>query len=87
MNNFAVSTVTANGLAQLGTRASAGAKMARSLQWHHNGRDGVSNHQHYNFFIQPFIHAQIKKNIKAPRRWPMCGEFTGDRGISRTNGQ
>ena len=26
-------------------------------------------------------------NIKAPRHWPLCGEFTGDRWISRTNGQ
>ena len=23
--------------------------------------------------------AQIKENIKAPRHWPLCGEFTGDR--------
>ena len=27
-------------------------------------------------FIQPFIHAQIKENIKAPRHWHLCGEFT-----------
>ena len=30
-------------------------------------------------FSQPFIRAQIKENIKAPRYWPLCGEFTGDR--------
>ena len=28
-------------------------------------------------FTQPFIQTQIKKNIKAPRHWPLCGEFTG----------
>ena len=28
-----------------------------------------------------------KKNIKGPRQWPLCGEFTGDRWIIRTNGQ
>ena len=28
-------------------------------------------------FIQPFIQTQIKENIKAPRHWPLCGEFTG----------
>ena len=28
-----------------------------------------------------------KENIKAPRDWPLCGEFTGDRQIPRTNGQ
>ena len=30
---------------------------------------------------------QIKENIKAPRRWPLCVEFTGDRWIPRTKGQ
>ena len=38
-------------------------------------------------FTQPFIRAQIKENIKALRHWPLCGEFTGDRWIPRTNGQ
>ena len=38
-------------------------------------------------FIQTFIHAQIKENIKAPRHWPLCVEFTGDRWIPRTKGQ
>ena len=28
-----------------------------------------------------------QRNIKAPRHWPLCGEFTGDRWIPRTNGQ
>ena len=31
--------------------------------------------------------AQIKENTKAPRHWPLCVEFTGDRWIPRTNGQ
>ena len=26
---------------------------------------------------QPFIQTHIKENIKAPRHWPLCGEFTG----------
>ena len=38
-------------------------------------------------FTQPFIQEQIKENIKAQRYWPLCGEFTGDRLIPRTNGQ
>ena len=53
------------------------------LQWRHNGRDGVSNH----LFTQPFNQAQAKQNIKAPRYWPLCGEFTGDLWIPRTNDQ
>ena len=28
-------------------------------------------------FTQLFIQAQIKENIKAPRHWPLCGEFPG----------
>ena len=38
-------------------------------------------------FTQPFIQTQIKENIKASGHWPLCGEFTGDRWIPRTNGQ
>ena len=26
---------------------------------------------------QSFIQGEIKENIKAPRHWPLCGEFTG----------
>ena len=58
-----------------------------SLRWRHNGRDGVSNHQPHGCLLQPFIQTQIKENIKDPRHWPLCGEFTGDRWIPRTNGQ
>ena len=30
--------------------------------------------------------AQIKENIKAPRHWPLWGEFTDDRWIPRIKG-
>ena len=30
---------------------------------------------------------QTKENIKAPRHWPLCGEYTGDRWIPGTKGQ
>ena len=33
------------------------------------------------------VQSQIKENFKAPRHWPLCGEFTGDRWIPRTKGQ
>ena len=32
-------------------------------------------------------YSQIKENIKSPRHWPFCGEFTGDQWISRTKDQ
>ena len=38
-------------------------------------------------FTQQFIQAQIKENFKAPRHWPLWGEFAGDRWIPRTKGQ
>ena len=57
---------------------------------------------HYNDIIMGAMTSQItsltivystvysdadKKNIKVPRHWPLCGEFTSDRWIPRTNGQ
>ena len=38
-------------------------------------------------FTQPFIQVQIKENIKAPRRWPLCGKLTGHRGTLLTKSQ
>ena len=35
---------------------------------------------------QPFIRAQIKENIDAPRYWPSLGEFTVHRWIPRPKG-
>ena len=35
----------------------------------------------------PFVKAQIKENIKAPRHWPLQGELTGDRWIPHPEGQ
>ena len=37
-------------------------------------------------FTQAFIQVQIKEHIKAPRHWPLCGEFNGDRW-TRIKGQ
>ena len=61
-------------------------KWQTPLQWRHNGRWRLKLPA-LRLFTQPFIQAQIKENIKAPRHWPLCGEFTGDRAIPRTNGQ
>ena len=57
-----------------------------TLQWRQNERDGDSDHQPHDCVLNRLF-GQIKENIKAPRHWPLCGEFTGDRGILRTNGQ
>ena len=41
------------------------------LECRHNERDGVS-------IAQPFVHAQIKENMKAPCHWSLWWESTGD---------
>ena len=41
----------------------------------------------FGVFTRPFVQAQIKENIKAPRHWLLWGEFTGHRWIPRTKGQ
>ena len=58
-----------------------------TLQWRHNERIGVSNHQPHDCLLNRLFKAQIEENIKAPRHWPLCGEFAGDRWIPRTKGQ
>ena len=64
-----------------------GGIIVKPLHWRHNGHDSVSNHQSCYCFLRLFIQTQIKDDIKAPRHWPLCGEFTGDRWIPHTNGQ
>ena len=32
-----------------------------------------------------FIRAQIKENIKAPRHWPLCGEFPAQMASNAEN--
>ena len=39
------------------------------------------------FLLNRLFRHRSKKNLKAPRHWPWCGEFTGDRWIPRTKGQ
>ena len=55
------------------------------LQWRHNERDGVSNHQPHECLLNRLFKAQIKENIKAPRHWPLCGEFTAQRASVAEN--
>ena len=49
-----------------------------TLRWRHDESDGVSNHQ---------ICLLNRLFIKASRHWPLLGEFTGYRWISRTKSQ
>ena len=48
------------------------------LEWRHN--EDVKSPAS-RMFTHPLIQAKIKESIKAPRQWPLCEEFTGDRWI------
>ena len=56
-----------------------------ALQWRHNEHDGVLKHR--RLVYSTVCSGTNKKNIKAPRHWPLWGKFTGDRWIPRTKGQ
>ena len=45
--------------------------LGNPLQWRHNERDSVSNHQPYDCLLNRLFKAHIKENIKAPRHWPL----------------
>ena len=60
--------------------------LTKTLQWRHNERHGVSNHDY--LLSRLFRHRSITENFKALRHWPfLWGEFIGDQSIPRTNGQ
>ena len=40
-----------------------------TLQWRHNERDCVSNHQPRDCLLNRLVKTQGKENIKAPRHW------------------
>ena len=44
----------------------------KPLQWRHNERDGVSNHQPHHCLLKSLFRCK-SKNIKAPRHWPFTG--------------
>ena len=52
-----------------------------TLQWYHNGRDGVSNHRRLFCVPKRFFQTQMNENIESPRHWPLWGEFTAVTGV------
>ena len=52
-----------------------------ALQWRHNGRDGVSNHQPHDRLLNHLFKAQIKENIKAL----VTGEFPTQKASNAEN--
>ena len=56
------------------------------VQWRHNGHDGVSNHQPRDCLSTVYSGADQRK-YQSSASLSFVREFTGDRWISRTNGQ
>ena len=42
------------------------------LQWRHNERDDVSDHQPHDCLLNRLFKVEIKEHIKVPRHWPLC---------------
>ena len=51
---------------------------AISLQWCHNERGSLWNHQRLDYLFSRFFRRR-SKSIKDPRHWPLWGVFSGER--------
>ena len=56
-----------------------------TLQWRHNERDSVSNHQPHDCLFNCLLRRRSKETSKL-RVAGICGEITGDRWIPHTKG-
>ena len=58
-----------------------------SLQWLHNDRNGVSNHQSHDCLLKRLFRRRSQKTSKLRVTGLGAGNHTGDRWIPRKNGQ
>ena len=59
-----------------------------TLRWRHNERDGVSNHQRLDYFLNRLFRGRSKKTSKLRvTGLGLWGEFTGHRWLPRTKGK
>ena len=62
-----------------------------SLQWRHNERDGVSNHQPHDYLLNRLFKAQIKEIAKlrvtgrCEENSPVTGEFLAQKASNAEN--
>ena len=56
-----------------------------TLLWHHNEHDGVSNHQPHDCLSNRSFGRKYKTNMKAPRHWPVTGEFPSQKASNAKN--
>ena len=61
-----------------GPKVAVSLKWCHTLLWRHNGPGSVSNHQPRDCLFNRLFRRRVKEDIKAPRHWPLCGEFTGE---------
>ena len=86
---------------ELSTKFDPSLSLVRSLGSSHLSDSNI-HWEHYNEVIMDVMASQItsltivystvysgadQRKHQAPGHWPLCGEFTGDRWITRTNGQ
>ena len=57
-----------------------------TLHWHHNGCDGVSNHQPRDYLLNRLFRRRLKKH-QSSTSLALCVESTGGLLIPRTKGQ
>ena len=63
----------------------------QSLQWHHNGRDGISNHQPHDCLLNRLFRRRSKKTFKlrvtglCARNSPVTGEFPAQMASNAEN--
>ena len=66
-------------------------KLCITLQWHHNGRDGVSNHQPRHCLLNRLVRRTLKKTSKlrvtgpCERNQPVTNEFPAQRTSNAVN--
>ena len=62
--------------------------ISHTLQWPHNGRDSVSNHQPHGCLLESSVYSDAdQRKHQSSASLAFVREFTGDRWIPRTNGQ
>ena len=82
LGNFWVMAL--NGLMNIQGHHHKAAHHDSTIQWHHNERDGVSNHRRFHVFTKSFVQAQIKihqssESLAFVRNSPVTGELPAQR--------
>ena len=93
-NNLCIAVTTSHGFSyhQQGFfQINKKRKQQSSLQWHHNGHNGISNHQPHDCLLNRLFRRRSKKTSKlrvtglCERNSPVTGEFPAQRASNAEN--